>query len=550
MVLSLSALALLSACGASGSAKAALSGTATVPTTSGGPSSSVVPPAALPATIGPWDWPTYGHDAQHTFAGRTTLTESNVKTLRQAWEFPTGDSVTATPTVVGDTVYVGSWDDNFYAVDLETGKLRWKTLVSPQHGVKPYPGAKHRDLTSDGGLITSSAWFEPAAAGRPALVIFGGGYTLYALNAATGAVYWHHDYTGRPDQPPNPDVDGTRIFSSPVVADGLVLFAVDVDGASGYGGYLVGASLATGDPVWEYQTDVDAQGRVVDDGCGSVWSSGTVLPALGLVVYGTSDCDFSNTAPMAESILALHISDGHLAWDYRPPRADVQCDWDFGATANAGVDAQGNALFLGEGSKDGTYYSLDPGTGKPRWSTNVVFGGFSGGFIATTAYDGQRVYGATAIGDPSNPRDKLAQEPSDHAFDAATGAVQWQADLAASFSPTTVAGGMTFNGLALAASAVQVRDARNGHLIVQVTLPQANWSGIATVGDALVLGLGSTYSPKAAGIEVLTPGGGAPVVPPGCRGAGGARPAGSPGTGHSRVGAPRGAAGGSRRPRR
>ena len=78
----------------------------------------------------------------------------------------------------------------------------------------------------------------------------------------------------------------------------------------------------------------------------------------------------------------------------------------------------GVATFLGAGGKDGTYYSLDPATGHLRWATNVVFGGFSGGFIATTAYDGQRVYGATALGDfgrfekdpqilcdPSNPRD-------------------------------------------------------------------------------------------------------------------------------------------------
>ncbi len=70
---------------------------------------------------GAWDWPTYGHDAQHTFHGRTTLTESTVKTLRKAWFFPTGDAVTATPTVVDGTVYVGSWDDYFYAVNLETG---------------------------------------------------------------------------------------------------------------------------------------------------------------------------------------------------------------------------------------------------------------------------------------------------------------------------------------------------------------------------------------------------------------------------------------------
>jgi polyvinyl alcohol dehydrogenase (cytochrome) len=488
----------------------------------------VTAPPAVPTSLSTWDWPTYGHDAQRSFEGRTTLTAATARTLRKAWEFRTQDSVTATPTVVGDTVYAGSWDDNFYAVNLETGKLRWKTRIKSQDGVHPYPGEAHRDLTSDGGLITSSAWFEPAGDGRPALVIFGGGYTLYALNAATGAVYWEHDYTGRPDRPAQPDVDGTRIFSSPVVDDGIVIFGVDVDGAAGYGGYIVGASLATGDPVWQYQTDVDTHGDVLYDGCGSVWSSGTLLPAAKLVVFGTADCDFADSAPLAETVLALHVDTGTVAWDYRPPLPDLGCDWDFGATANAGIDAQGNALFLGVGSKDGTYYSIDPATGTLRWATNVVFGGFSGGFIATTAYDGHQVYGATAVGDfgrfesngsasklcdPSNPRDTASQEPTDHAFDAQTGAVVWSADGDASFSPTTVAGGMTFDGLALAADAVQVRNARTGRLVVQVPLPQANWSGIATVGDALVLGLGSTYSPKPAGIEVLTPGGGPPVVP-------------------------------------
>jgi len=507
----------LSSCGASAPPRAG----------SGSSTTSTPPEAPLtPTTPGPWDWPTYGHDAQHSFNGRTTLTPATAKTLRKAWVFPTADAVTATPTVVDGVVYVGSWDDYFYAVNLETGTLRWKTRLQSQNAVKPYPGEAHRDLTSDGGLVTSSAWFEPAAAGRPALVIFGGGYTLYALNAATGAVYWEHDYTGRPDQPPNPNQDGTRIFSSPVVADGIVMFGVDVDNAAGYGGYIVGANLDTGAPVWQYQTDVDAQGRVLDNGCGSVWSSGTLLPALGLVVFGTADCGFANAAPLAESVLALHITDGKLAWQYRPARPDPQCDWDFGASPNAEIDASGNAVFLGEGSKDGTYYSLDPATGTLRWKTNVVFGGYSGGFMATTAFDGRRVYGATGIGDfgrfesngqkrcePSNPRDTLSQQPSDISFDARSGAVQWQEILASSFGPTTVAGGMTFDGLALSTAALQVRNATTGKIVAQVALPGANWSGIATVGDALVFGLGNTYSPAHTGIEVLTPRGAPPVVP-------------------------------------
>jgi polyvinyl alcohol dehydrogenase (cytochrome) len=350
---------------------------------------------------------------------------------------------------------------------------------------------------------------------------------LYALVAATGALYWRHDYTGRPGQPPDPDTDGTRIFSSPVVVGNKVLFGVDVDGQADSRGYIAAANLDTGKPVWEFQTDVDAAGHVRNDGCGSVWSSGTVLPELGLVVFGTADCDFSNTEPFSDAILALHIGNGHLAWVYHPPLPAVACDWDFGATANAGITAGGAATFLGEGGKDGTYYSLNPATGHLRWATNVVFGGFSGGFIASTAFDGQRVYGTTAIGDfgnfekdvqvlcdPSDPSDTPRQQPTVHTFDAATGAVAWQIDGAPSFSSTTVAGGMTFNGPALDGNVLQVRDAASGDLLATITVPGPIWSGVATVGNALVTGIGTSYVAQPAGVAVLTPGGTPPVVMP------------------------------------
>jgi polyvinyl alcohol dehydrogenase (cytochrome) len=483
---------------------------------------------ARPVLPGPWDWPTYGHDAQHTFHGRTTLTEATAKKLKLAWFFPTADDVTATPIVVGGTVYVGSWDGNFYALDLESGAVRWKVKLSAQDAITPYPGQIPRDATSDGGLVTSSAWYQPASGTRPALVIFGGGYTLYALNAANGAVYWRHDYSGRPGQPPDPNQDGTRIFSSPAVADGLVLFGVDVDGQRDSRGYVVGASLTTGEPVWEYQTDVDAAGHVLDDGCGSVWSSGTVLPNLGLVVFDSADCHFLDPAPLAGAVFALHIATGKPAWVYRPPANGLPCDFDFGASANAGLGPTGATSFLGVGGKDGTYFSLDPATGRDRWSTNVVFGGFSGGFIGTTAYDGRRVYGSTALGDfghfekdtqvlcdPGNPRDVATQEPSVHALDATSGTVAWQADHAASFGATTVAAGMTFNGPAVAGAVLLVRDAATGTIVTQVGMPGPSWSGVATVGDALVTGIGVSAEAQPAGIAALTPDGARPVVPRG-----------------------------------
>ena len=70
-----------------------------------------------------------------------------------------------------------------------------------------------------------------------------------------------------------------------------------------------------------------------------------------------------------------------------------------------------------------------------------------------------------------------------------------------------------FNGVALAAKAIQVRDVATGRIVASVALPQFCWSGIATAGDALVFGLGTTADDMPAGIEVVTPGGAPPVVP-------------------------------------
>ena len=463
------------------------------------------------------DWPSYGQNPQHTFATRTSLTPRRARSLRKAWEFRTGDAVTATPTVVRGTVYAGSWDGFFYALALRDGALRWKFQLDPQNAVTPQPGVEPRDFSSDGGLVTSSAWYQPGDHERPDLVIFGSGYTLYALNARTGDLVWKHAYTGRPDLAPDPLHDDTRIFSSPVVTDGKIIFGVSADGARDHRGYIAAASLATGEPLWTLETDTDANGTILNDGCGNVWSSGTLLSKLGVVVFTTADCHFQNQPPLSESIVALRVGDGTVAWSYRPPRQDALCDLDFGATANAEVDRAGRARFLGVAGKDGTYYSLDPRTGHPIWSTNVVFGGFAGGFIGTTAYDGDHVFGSTALGDfgrfdtngpqvcdPSNPRDTPFQEPTVHAFDRQNGRVLWHQDGGASFSPTTVAGGMTFNGLALK-SIVQIRDARTGSLINELPLDAPNWSGIAVVGDALVLGTGASQQGSPDGIIAFTP---------------------------------------------
>ena len=551
-------------------------------------------PRPCPTTPGPWDWPTYGHDAQHTFHGRTTLDRRRrSRHLRKAWVFPTGDAVTATPDrggrgrvrrVVGRLLLRRRPRDR----DSCAGRRR----VKSQNGVKPYPGEVHRDLTSDGGLITSSAWFEPAAGARPALVIFGGGYTLYALNAANGAVYWEHDYTGRPDEPPDPE---HRRHPHLLVAGGRRRHRALRRGRRRGRRATPGTSSAPASPpgtrCGSTRPTSTPRARCSTTGAAACGRRGPCSPPSGLVVYGTADCDFSNAEPLAESVLALRVRDGHAGLAVPPAAARTShCDWDFGATANAGVDAAGNALVpRGWDRRTARTTRSTRAPGRLRWQTNVVFGGFSGGFIATTAYDGTRVYGATAIGDfgrfESNGSKQTRCDPSDQRDTPVAGAHRPR--LRRRHRRGGVAGepgrvvrrprrwpaGMTFDGLALSAAAVQVRDGPHG---------QAHRPGEAAPGELVGDRHRGRRRRARAGLDLQPQGGGdrgpdagrgasggavgivsrgpissrrgrpraAGARRRGCRGADAARPAGSPGRGRSPAGGPRGAAGGSRRPRR
>jgi polyvinyl alcohol dehydrogenase (cytochrome) len=227
-------------------------------------------------------------------------------------------------------------------------------------------------------------------------------------------------------------------------------------------------------------------------------------------------------------VIALHAKDGTVAWVFTPPRLngvpagqDPPCDFDFGGTVNLGAPdpVTGAPTFLGIGGKDGTYYRLDPGTGALVWDTNVVFGGSAGGFIGTTAFDGSKVYGATAIGDTSachagNPNDTPLQEPSMHAFAAAGPSGQnqvWSQQGAHSFGPTTVAGGMTFSGYAFGPQ-VQVRNASTGALLTSLNVASDCFCGITVSGNAVFFGTGSPQQGAADGVYAFTPLAVAPTV--------------------------------------
>src|SRR5512140_1630726 len=118
----------------------------------------------------------FGHDEARSFAAPeecVDITPQNATTLAPKWYFHAPDAVSASPAIVDGKVYVGDWSGNFYSFDAATGAPAWP---------KPFVV----DDTSPIGFGRSVSSAAVTDVGGRRIVIFGGGATLYALDASTG----------------------------------------------------------------------------------------------------------------------------------------------------------------------------------------------------------------------------------------------------------------------------------------------------------------------------------------------------------------------------
>nr|WP_315195310.1 PQQ-binding-like beta-propeller repeat protein [uncultured Flavobacterium sp.] len=114
----------------------------------------------------------------------------NANTGQLKWKFETKASIHCSPVLYKKTLYIGSWDANLYAIDIETGKERWKFETGTQLGFK--------------GI-------ESTVAVANDMVYFGARDPfLFALNAETGKLVWKYD------------AGYSWIISSAVVDNGVV----------------------------------------------------------------------------------------------------------------------------------------------------------------------------------------------------------------------------------------------------------------------------------------------------------------------------------------
>jgi polyvinyl alcohol dehydrogenase (cytochrome) len=495
----------------------------------------------------PGEWPMYGRNLQHTFANPDSrITPNNVAQLREAWVFPTADVVSASPAVVDGVVYTGSWDGYFYAVDAKAGQLKWKFRLDCQLTVVPIPvvcggpppGQDPARFQTPGGIVTASpAVFDGT-------LYLAGGKTVYALKTSDGTLLWKTVICGRPEETDcaSDANDPTQVLSSPAVFDGKLFFGAATGGVNfgiPYRGGFVALDAKSGKLVWRFEVDrrLEPNGRidgVQNRGCGDVWSSPAIDPRLRWVFFGTADCEERPLPPYHESVLALDTETGRLQWVFRPRASDpYRCDFDFGASPNL-IDVS-DKRYVGIGAKDGTYYLLNRLTGQAQWATRVVFGGGIGGFFGGAAFDGRRIFSATAFGDgnvntmsglcdpdyhdPATPNvvDTFVQDPSMHALDATTGSIIWEANTNQSFGPTTLAGRVVFSsftGLSVseppAIKAYDASDAVQSARLLFVYPTAVNGqpgmvnSAVVPIGRMVFFGSGNFFDGSGSGIHALS----------------------------------------------
>ncbi|MGD0494708.1 MAG: PQQ-binding-like beta-propeller repeat protein [Candidatus Bathyarchaeia archaeon] len=79
-------------------------------------------------------WSTFHHDPLHTGYSTSAVPSTN----RTIWNFTTGSVLESCPAIVGDELFFGSGDGNFYALNASTDTQIWNyatggVLFPPQH---------------------------------------------------------------------------------------------------------------------------------------------------------------------------------------------------------------------------------------------------------------------------------------------------------------------------------------------------------------------------------------------------------------------------------
>ncbi len=340
----------------------------------------------------PGDWVTYGRDYAETHhSPLTQITAANVSRLGQAWSTEVGSQgkIETTPLVFDGVLYGTSTWSVVFAIDVRTGKLKWRW--DPALVQTGYAGDGPRFCC--GAVNRGVALYQ----GRVYVGLLDG--RLVALDAETGHVAWATQTT-----PPNSDYS---ITGAPRIVKGNVLIG---NGGGEYGtrGYLTAYDAKTGEQKWRFFVvpgdpskpfENDAMAKAAKTwngqwwkygGGGNPWDGLAYDPEANLVYVGTGNGSPWNQMLRSpnggdnlylSSIVALNADTGAYAWHYQTTPGD---NWDYNAAqpmilADLTIAGRVRKVIM-QAPKNGYFYVIDRLTGQlisgdaytyVSWSTGI-----------------------------------------------------------------------------------------------------------------------------------------------------------------------------------
>jgi quinoprotein glucose dehydrogenase len=348
-------------------------------------------PACLVLAAESGDWLYYGHDpGGQRYSPLTSINRSNVKSLKIAWTFRTGDAYApkdgskptqfeATPLYVDGTLYLGTPLGRVIALDPLTGKQRWA-----------YDPHVNRDKGyGDNANRGVSTWKSPEGERRIYIATIDA--RLIAIDAATGKPCLDFGDNGVVDLrhglriQPRGFADYEETSPPAVIGRTLVVGSGIQD--NGWtdepSGEVRAFDVVTGKLKWAWDpipqdphafgAETWKNGSATRTGAANAWSVIAVDPARNLVYVptGSASPDYYGGERLgnnlfADSVVALRADTGERVWHFQTVHHDL---WDFDvATPPLLFDIRRNGAILPAiaiGSKTGNLFILNRESGQP-----------------------------------------------------------------------------------------------------------------------------------------------------------------------------------------
>jgi len=364
------------------------------------------------------DWLSHGRNTFQTRynEAENEISPSTIFNLKPGWKFEAQSGITATPAVVGNRIYFGSWDGNVYALNKNTGKLLWQYDT----GTRIYsPGRKL-------GIYASSVFADDI------LYVVSG--RILAILADTGELLWEKTIG-------DPATSGEYFWAAPLVADGRLYAAVSSGSETTARGRILCLDAMTGRELWTFFTvDNDVLG-------GSLLAPPSLDTKTGILYAATGNPFNERPGSMKYScsLVALDAKTGKLIWADQVHPHDTR-NLDLNCSPILVNVARRNLVVVG--GKDGIR-AWDTETRKRLWHRQLT-PAISPGKKQAQPTNGPEggpsaaAYGMVFFASNDNEEKNCILS----AIDALTGQIKWSNKLPAfQFAPMSVAGGVIFMGL-------------------------------------------------------------------------------------------------------